>query len=257
MQYAFGDSDIAARRLELLAAVFASSSRPFLLRAAGDNPRLVVDLGCGPGHSTRFLADVLPCEHVAGLDNSEHFLARARQTPTEKLSFHLHDVTAVPFPVEPADLLYGRFLLTHLPEPQSVVARWATQLRPGGLLLLEETEWIHTRHGLFATYLEIVEALLASQGNDLYIGGALESLTDSAALRRRSSELARLPVSNRDTAALFFLNIQSWKHRPFIRTNYPAAMIEQLEAGLEALAQGSSGEAEIEFGLRQIVWERP
>jgi hypothetical protein len=57
--YTFGDTSLAARRLALLADVFEPPSRAFLAeftRVAGDQLDLAVDLGCGPGHSTRLVA---------------------------------------------------------------------------------------------------------------------------------------------------------------------------------------------------------
>ena len=84
MQYLFGDTDIAAQRLKVLAEVFAESSRAFLLDTDIGKPRLALDLGGGPGYSTHFLANLLQCEQVAGLDNSEHFISLAQKTETIK-----------------------------------------------------------------------------------------------------------------------------------------------------------------------------
>jgi hypothetical protein len=102
----------------------------------------------------------------------------------------------------------------------------------------------------------MVEALLDFQGNDLYIGAELDRLTESSALKRRSSRVSPVAVTNCDAAALFFLNMQSWKHQPFIQASYPAAMIDQLQEELAALAQGDSSDSEITFGLRQVICER-
>ena len=55
MKYLFADTDLAAHRLELLANVFAESSKPFLKEANIASANLAVDLGCGPGFSTHFL----------------------------------------------------------------------------------------------------------------------------------------------------------------------------------------------------------
>jgi trans-aconitate 2-methyltransferase len=69
--YAFGDSAPAARRLGLLADVFEPPSRAFLAeftRVAGDQVDLAVDLGCGPGHSTRLVASVVGARRTLGLD---------------------------------------------------------------------------------------------------------------------------------------------------------------------------------------------
>jgi trans-aconitate 2-methyltransferase len=256
VSYAFGDSDIAARRLEILSRVFARTTRAFLERTALPCLGLAVDLGCGPGHSTRFLADGLPAEHVAGIDNSEHFIALAQSRATDRVSFHLHDFTCTPFPVGPADLLYARFELSHMKDPGSLIERWTTQLRPGGLLLMEETEWIHTSHPAFRAYLEIVEAMLASQGMKLYVGHDLVSLPDTPALQRRASDLRQFHVRDRYAAIMFSLNIRTWKHHPYVQAGYPSAMIEQLEADLEALTRRAGESSEIEWGLRQLVFER-
>ena len=86
-----------------------------------------------------------------------------------------HDVTQVPFPDGPVDLLYSRFLLTHLSDHRNVLDRWATQLHDQGLLMLEEVEAIDTDNEVFRLYLEIVEAMLAEQSQNLYIGRDLSS----------------------------------------------------------------------------------
>jgi len=256
VQYLFGDSDIAARRLEVLAEVFAEPTRAFVLEAVAERPRLAVDLGCGPGCSTKFLAGILDFDCIVGLDSSEHFISLAKKNQPEKFSFHLHDVTTVPFPVEPGDMLYCRFLLTHLPDPQAVVAEWAAQLRPKGLLLMEEVEWIRTRNSVFGFYLSIVEDMLTDKSAALYVGPALDRLRSAPGLERRSSKVANLLVPTHHAAAMFYLNIRTWKDQPFVRDNYSVSTIERLEKDLENLAGKSSGEMEIEWGLRQIVFER-
>ncbi|MCZ6873949.1 MAG: class I SAM-dependent methyltransferase [bacterium] len=178
MQYMFGDTDIAAQRLKVLADVYAASTQVFLDDVMTFRPECIVDLGCGPGHTTHLLAKALDGDRVVGFDKSEHFIALAEQTQTAKVMFRLHDVTVVPFPTQAADLLYARLLLAHLRDPQGVLAAWATQLRPKGCLLLEEVEWIHTNSFLFTTYLDMVTALLADQATHMYAGQDLHGLAD-------------------------------------------------------------------------------
>jgi trans-aconitate 2-methyltransferase len=256
MSYLFQDTDRAARRLQVLADVFAPSSRAFMQDSVSRVPQLAVDLGCGPGYTTRLLVDTTRCVRATGLDNSEHFLTLARRNATERMSFVRHDVTQVPFPIEQSDLISCRFLLTHLREPQSVIERWATQLRPQGLLLLEEVDWIQTEHSLFCTYLDIVAAMLEQQANHLYIGPYLDKLQIGNGLRRRVSRVYRLPVSTVQAATLFYLNIHSWKNQPFIQGHYSTRKIEQLEYDLLELVGTSRSEGEIEWGLRQLAYDR-
>ena len=254
--YTFGDTDIAARRLQVLADVYAASTRAFLNAAVVFRPHYTVDLGCGPGHTTHLLAETLQGEHVQGLDNSEHFIAIARQTQTATVTFELHDITVVPFPSRAVDVLYARLLLAHLRHPQDVLAAWATQLRPPGYLLLEEVEWIHTNSQLFTTYLEMVTALLAAQATNMYAGPDLHDMAEPELLCRRSSQVRQVPVQTAQAATMFFLNMQSLKHQPFIRQHYAATLLDEMEQALQAHIEAPPSTVEIEWGMRQLVYER-
>jgi SAM-dependent methyltransferase len=256
MQYSFGDSDLAAQRLEVLAGVFADTTAAFINETVADRPRVAVDLGCGPGHTTHLLARLLGCECVVGLDNSEHFIALAQLTATDRVSFRLHDVTAIPFPIESIDLLFSRYVLSHLEDPLGMVMDWITQLRPGGLLLVEEPERINTRNTVFRQYLDIVEAMMFHGGGRLYVGRDLEGLKRTDDLVQKISGVRPLSVQTHRAAALFYLNIQTWKHQPFVKENYQASDIEALEGDLQQLAARTQSEMEIQWGLRQIVFER-
>ena len=64
--YTFGDDEVAARRLELLAHVYEPPTRALLARWAPPVVGLAVDLGCGPGHTTRLLHELTRTRDVAG-----------------------------------------------------------------------------------------------------------------------------------------------------------------------------------------------
>ena len=256
MRYLFGDSDLAAHRLEVLARVYRAPTEAFLRESVTERPSLAVDLGCGPGFTTHLIAETLSCERAIGLDNSEHFISLTRPRATSAVSFQLHDVTQVPFPAGSCDLIYARYLLTHLRKVDSLVQSWGTQLRPLGLLLLEEPEWIRTDNPAFNAYLTIVEAMLGSQGSELYAGRVLDRIADTDRLQRRSSVLRRYPVSTHDAATLFTLNIGTWKSQPFIDAHYDADEIHALEKQLKSLIDTDPSVSDIEWGLRQIAFER-
>jgi len=255
MPYLFKDTERAARRLQIVADVFAFSSRPFLQTVVGAAPEVAVDLGCGPGHTTRLLAEVTQCARAIGLDSSEYFLSQARRNAPAHLSFVRHDVTEIPFPTGAGDLIFSRLLLTHLRDPLSVVERWGMQLRPQGFLLSEEVEWIRTEHPLLRRYLEIQAALLRQQANELYIGPMLSQHQVDDGLRRRLSRVYHVPVSTAQAATMFSMNLPSWKHHPFIQQQY-GAIIDQLEQDLQTLAAHATSEGENVWGMRQLAYER-
>ena len=144
MSYLFGDSARAQRRLDILARTFDAPTREFLANFEPSSTDLALDLGCGPGHTTRLIADLLPFDKIVGLDKSSQFVSFALRSSPSRVSFINHDVTVVPFPIPSADLIFCRFLLPHLPNPIRALVGWVSQLSTEGALLVEEVDWIHT-----------------------------------------------------------------------------------------------------------------
>ena len=254
--YAFGDSDLAARRLSLVAETFAETSAAFMRESATTRPQLAADLGCGPGYTTNLVADTLHPKRTVGLDNSENFLSHVRTAASNNVSFHLHDITTAPFPEAPFDLIFSRLVLTHLRDPEAAITLWAAQLRPGGLLLIEEVERIDTEIPALVSYLDIQQAMLTHQKNDLYIGPRLDALTASGKLHRRSSNVRTLQVPAHRAAAMFHMNLDVWRHNDFVRQTYPGATLNALEQDLQTIAQGHKDSPPVEWQLRQIVIEQ-
>ena len=258
--YAFGDSPPAARRLGLLADVFEPPSRGFLERCAGDRPGpvgLAVDLGCGPGHSTRLVASVVGARRTLGLDQSGSFVALAQAGAPPGVEYAVHDVTVVPFPCPPAGLIYGRFLLTHLPDPPAALAAWATQLAPGGLLLVDEVERIQTAQPALRGYLDTAAALLASRGHRLEVGAALHRLPDPPGLTRRHDQVAHLAPPAARAAELFAQNLAVWRDSAVQARVASGAELDRLAGALAKVADGAAeGEGAIAWELRQLAWRR-
>jgi SAM-dependent methyltransferase len=249
-RYTFGDGDLAAERLALVAEIFDPVSRELLASAVapgpGPGPGLAVDLGCGPGYTTRLVADVCRPERTVGLERSEHFadLARRRHSgPT--VEFAVHDVTRVPFPVGPADVVFARLLLAHLPDPLGLVARWRSQLAPGGVLVLDEIESMTTPPGPLRRYEDLVVALVAAEGGAMYAGPILAQLGGG-----------RCPEVDVDAAAaarMYGMNLATWRHEARRRDLAGDAELDRLADDLAELAEGPPGGEVVHWVLRQLV----
>lgn len=220
-----------------------------------DAKAAIADIGCGPGYTTRLLAEVFAHAQVTGIDNSPAFVAAARERPHARASFELADGTQA-LPGDPYDLAYCRYLLTHLPRPEEALRLWCRQLRPGGRIAVEENEWIRTDRPEFARYLEIVEAMLADGGKRLHLGAALGQFEDER-LAIETSELLSIVVSDRDAAGMFAMNVPNWHDQPFIRQHYAAVEIDHLQRQLQAIAtQADATTTSIAFGRRRLVFRR-
>jgi organic hydroperoxide reductase OsmC/OhrA/SAM-dependent methyltransferase len=262
--YAFRDGDPAAERLAMVARLFETPSREFVSAAISDfpsTPRLAVDLGCGPGHTTALLAEVTGAERVVGLDESEHFLDLARSNAKPGVTFVRHDLQSTRWPVASgsgaaADLAYGRLILAHLPDPAVVTLSWLGELAPGGRLLLDELEWIRTDEPVLQQYLELVTELVAAHGVAMFTGPFLAELDPSMLGRRTRSGVREWPVPVVDAAAMFALNLSVWRNDPAAGSMVASpAVFDRLATDLERLSDhGSKGR--ITWGLRQVVFER-
>jgi hypothetical protein len=158
-----------------------------------------------------------------------------------------HDVTEVPLPGGPATVVYARLLLSHLPDPLALVELWRTQLLPGGVVVLDEVEDIEAPPGALRAYEDLVVALVASEGADMYAGRRLAPLGGRCIDVHVDAALA---------ARIFGLNLRTWRDDAVARGLADRSHLDDVAAGLAALADrtaAGSGPATVRWVLRQIV----
>jgi trans-aconitate 2-methyltransferase len=247
-RYTYGDSDAAGDRLDLVARLFEATSRRFLEAAAPRMPDLALDLGCGPGNTTRLIADTLRPRRTVGFDRSRAFLERARIDAPASVGFVEHDVFATPFPTEPADVIFARLLLAHLPDRAGVVARWATQLSPGGIVLLDELEELRTEVRVFQEYLSIVVEVVERSGGRLFCGAELDAMPEPPGTQRIWDQVVTLDATASMVAPIFGANLRVLSERGEIEPR------PGLERDLAEIAERGGGP--IDWRLRQTAFRR-
>lgn len=98
-------------------------------------PRLVFDLGCGPGNSTELLVARCPQANVVGVDNSPAMIAAARQA-VPQAEFMEADLANWQPPPD-ADLLFSNATLQWLPDHVPLLQNWLRAIRPGSVLAVQ------------------------------------------------------------------------------------------------------------------------
>ena len=134
--YVLGQSERAARRLEIQDAQFADASERLLDDLALRPHDRVVELGSGPGgFSRRVLRRRGEGGGLVGVDSSERLLAWARDALVGVGSARFEpvaaDVDALGPWLDGADVVVGRAVLHHLPMAECVLGRLRAALRPG------------------------------------------------------------------------------------------------------------------------------
>jgi len=254
-RYTFGDSDVAAHRLRLLAAVFEPSSAALLRRCVGLGARRAVDLGCGPGWSTRLVHALIGPAHTLGVDASAEHVARAEADAPPGIDYRVEDVRRLAFPDEGSrpDFLYCRFLLTHLRDPEQVLAGWADAAADQATLVIEETASLASGHPAFARYYQLVEDLQTHYGQRLRIGADLAAPPASSGWTTNLSTVRRLGLPASRMARLHHLNLLTWSNDPHARAAFDRAELEDLARRLDAVAGGREAAPPVISEMRQLV----
>ena len=112
--------------------------RPFVEMLAGvraEDPRTVVDLGCGPGNLTRLLAERWPDAQVTGVDASAEMVAKAQ--PSGHLRFEVADLRDWLRDAAPVDVLVSNATLQWVPGHLDLLPALVHRVRPGGWLAFQ------------------------------------------------------------------------------------------------------------------------
>lgn len=188
--YAIRGGEEGARRLDLLAQVVGPTTDAFL-GGAGITPGMTcLDIGCGAGHVSRRLAALVgPTGRVMGLDLDPVKLATARteadRAGLENIEFRVADAATWSEPGR-FDVVYGRFIVSHLAERSAFIARLREALRPSGTLLLEDIDFTgafcYPANAAYSRYCELYVQVIARRGGDANVGAKLYHLCLDAGL---------------------------------------------------------------------------
>jgi trans-aconitate methyltransferase len=237
-RYTFGDNDLAAARLALLAEVYKPTTRQLLTEFAAVSVDVAVDLGCGPGHSTELLHATVGAGATWGLDASKRLIERARARVGASIGFAIHDVTTSPLPIGGIDLAYARHLLAHLADPRAVLTACASASRSGGRLVLEETAALDSSEPVFVEYYACVREMLRHYGQNMFIGSSLERLAQATPWRVERFERISVPLDARTMATLHAMNVRTWSQDAFAASSFDARTMGAMTENLDAIASG-------------------
>ena len=178
-------------RLRVLARIMWPTTSALLSRVGVEPAARCLDLGCGGGDVTVELARRAPRGFAVGTDldgaELEAASAEAASTGVANVEFRIDDVMKPSTDDdERFDVVYARFLLTHLPDPSKALANICARLAPDGVLVVEDIDFsghfCHPYSATFWRYVELYTEAVRARRCDPNIGPRLPALLADAGL---------------------------------------------------------------------------
>jgi ubiquinone/menaquinone biosynthesis C-methylase UbiE len=173
----------ATKRLRLLARAKWPTTKALLRRVGVRAGMRCLDVGCGNGAVTLRLAlRVGATGQAVGIDRDERCLQSARRKAAlHRLPavFRNQNVTDLQ-ETQAYDLVYSRFLLTHLARPAESLGQMVRAARRGGVVIVEDIEFAahfcYPPCAAFMRYVDLYQRAVKMKGGDPNIGPRLVSL---------------------------------------------------------------------------------
>lgn len=175
-------------RLRVLSRALEAGTKALLDRLGLRDGLVCADVGCGAGDVSLELARrIAPAGKVVGFDIDETKLdlarAEAKELAVGNVEYRVADVRQA-FDVPHFDVVYSRFLLTHLQDPSALLTAFRRSLRPGGVVAVEDIDFsgyfTYPESPAFLRYRELYCAIVHRRGADPNIGPRLPALLKQA-----------------------------------------------------------------------------
>lgn len=142
-KYDFEVGEKGQEGLDILDIMFNENTQKHLLLAGLKEGMSVLDIGCGRGAMSVWLAEQVGNNgKVLAIDNSENqiyaTIALTEKNRPAGLSFKVHSAYDIDTLPEKFDLVYCRFILHHVQEPTKVIEKVFQLLPRGGIFVAEE-----------------------------------------------------------------------------------------------------------------------
>lgn len=258
------DAEAELRRLEAQVRLVVPTEHRYLKELGVKPGQTFVDLGCGPGFFAERAAQELldggaRGGRMIGVDVDEKLIWLARERAKDlslPLEYLIGAGAEIPLPDDTADVVYARFLFQHLEKPETVIAEMKRVARPGGLVVILDTDdgslLMHPEPVGFRRLIEASGAAQMARGGDRRVGRKLKRYLAAAGLEEASARAH--PFTTEDVGPGPFLEITVGFKAGVLRPPFiTAAEIDETVADLERVRNtpGFYGHA-----LGYLAWGR-
>jgi len=221
------------RRLAHMTVGLKQRIRSLLELAPGQR---VLDVGCGPGLDAVVVADCVgPSGRVAGIDYDTGMIREANgaRGRAARVWYQVADAAAIPYRADTFDRCYCERVLQHTCDPSSVLAEMARVTKPGGLVVVADTDWATL--SIDAPEAAVERSLVRFVGETIrsgFVGRQLRRLMTSAGLTDVTVELSPIAWTDYELFRATSLSLLDMGRRAVRAGVISDAALDRFDTGL-------------------------
>ena len=236
-EYLFGTNEPELQRLKFQHEVWRPMTDPFLERLEVQKGWKCMDAGAGPGFVAMDLRDLIGDEgELTILEPSTFYINSFRAFAKEKNWTNIKYIQSIveesELPENYYDLIFSRWVISFVPDPERFVSKLAAALKPGGILAIEDYNYdglgLFPMGGAWDEMPSIMKRYYKSGEGDPYVASKLPGIYRKCGLELiefKPFSMAGGPTSG----------VMEWAHRFF--TIHVPVMVER---GLITSEQGEA-----------------
>ena len=254
--------------LQLLDRRSAATHAAYLLPRLEPGLR-VLDFGCGPGTITVGLAKAVESGEVHGIDMEESQIEMARSAAKAgghgNATFHVGNVTDLPFEDNSFDAAHCHAVLMHVPDTQATLAEVMRVLKPGGIVACREmfisSSFLQPSSEETASAWGVFARLLAGNGGHPEMGKELKNTFLGAGFSDIRTSASFDFFGTTEDVAFLHAFICDWFYSPEViaaATKYGLATNQQFDAWCEDLDRWKSEPGACgAFAFGEVIARKP
>jgi 2-polyprenyl-3-methyl-5-hydroxy-6-metoxy-1,4-benzoquinol methylase len=244
VRYALRGGSEGRERLRVLARVMRPTTLALFDRLGIGPGMSCLDVGCGGGDVTLELAArVGPSGRAVGVDVDAAKVELARAEAAERgasnAEFRVADLRALE--EGEFDVVYARFVLSHLADPAAAVDAFRRHVRPGGILVVEDTDFAgyfaYPPTESFDRFIELYCAVVRGRGGDPGIGPRLPRMLAAAGLAGVGADIVQPMGTTGEVKRVNPLTMRNVADAVVADGLASAAEVERIVADLHAFAE--------------------
>lgn len=217
--YVIAGGEEGKSRLNVLAEAMYPFTKKLLESIGVKEGICFLDNGCGGGNVSLMVAKMIGNGTVTAIDFDESIIALAKQDAiNQNISNVIFETNSTyDFAYKNAfDIVYARFLLSHLERPLNALQKMVQAAKPGATIVIEDLQFsghfCYPLNNAYKKYLNLYAAVVKRNGGNAEIGPSLIDLFKQTGINNIGFDIVQPTFTKGQGKWMAFLTLEKIRH---------------------------------------------